>query len=58
MPRGNSETTNHTRTEELLKSILILQLGLAAVPQTSIRKIMGCSMNRVNDILKHLPKRT
>ena len=39
---------------EVLKSMLIAQLGLAGVPQQSIRKIVGCSINRVNDIVKHL----
>ena len=39
---------------EVLKDILITQLGLAGVPQQSIRKIVGCSMSRVNDIVKHL----
>ncbi len=39
---------------EVLKDILITQLGLAGVPQHSIRKIVGCSINRVNDIVKHL----
>jgi hypothetical protein len=41
---------------ELLRSLLIVQLGLAKVPQNDIRKIVGCGMGRVNDILKHLPK--
>ena len=39
---------------EALKDILIAQLGLAGVPQQSIRKIVGCSMHRVNAIVKHL----
>ena len=39
---------------EVLKDILITQLGLAGVPQQSIRKIVGCSINRVNGIVKHL----
>jgi hypothetical protein len=39
---------------ELLKDILITQLGIAGVPQHSIRKIVGCSINRVNGIVKHL----
>jgi hypothetical protein len=39
---------------EVLKDILITQLGLAGVPQQSIRKIVGCSINRVNAIVKHL----
>jgi hypothetical protein len=41
---------------ELLRDILIVQLGLARVPQNNIRKIVGCNIVRVNDILKHVPK--
>ena len=41
---------------ELLRDLLIVQLGLAKVAQNDIRKILGCSMGRVSDILKHLPK--
>jgi hypothetical protein len=42
------------RTTEILKDILIVQLGLARVPQQRIQKIVGCSINRVNEIVKHL----
>lgn len=41
---------------ELLRDLLIVQLGLAKVAQNNIRKILGCSIGRVNDILKYLPK--
>jgi len=41
-------------TVEMLKDILITQLGLAGVPQHSIREIVGCSIARVNAIVKHL----
>lgn len=43
-----------TRDEmiELLRAMLIVQLGLADVYRTDIRKIAGCDMNRVNAILK------
>jgi hypothetical protein len=41
---------------ELLRNLLIVQLGLAKVPQDKIRKIAGCGINRVNDVLKHIPK--
>lgn len=41
---------------EVLKDMLITQLGLAGVPQQSIRKIAGCSINRVNAIVKHLKR--
>jgi hypothetical protein len=39
---------------EILKDLLIVQLGMAQVSQPQIRKIVHCSMNRVNDIVKHL----
>ncbi len=39
---------------ELIKTSLIVQLGLAGLPQQSIRAIVGCDMNRVNAVMKHL----
>jgi len=41
---------------ELLKDILIVHLALAGVPQQSIRKVVGCNINRVSAIVKHLKK--
>jgi hypothetical protein len=38
---------------DVLKDILIVQ-GLAGVPQQQIQKIAGCSINRVNAIVKQL----
>ena len=55
LAKQNATTYAHATTE-LLRDLLILQLGLAKVPQDKIRKIAGCGMNRVNDILKHVPK--
>lgn len=37
----------------LLMDLLITQLGVAGVPQQAIRQI-GCDINRVSRILKHL----
>lgn len=48
--------TSEEETVELLRNILIVQLGTAKVPQNDIRKIVGCGINRVNDVLKHIPK--
>ena len=48
--------TKEEEIAELLRDLLIVQLGLAKVRQTDIRYIAGCSINRVNDVLKHLPK--
>lgn len=42
--------------EELLQDLLIVQLGLAGLPQTTIRDIVGVDMNRVNNIVKHFKK--
>jgi hypothetical protein len=54
---ANKKTaTPEEETVELLRNILIVQLGMAKVPQSEIRKIAGCSINRVNDLLKHIPK--
>lgn len=39
---------------ELLKDLLITQLGVAGVPQKTIRKIVGSDINRVSRIVKHL----
>jgi hypothetical protein len=45
--RGNS-------TDELLRDLLITQLGVAGVPQLTIREIVGCGVDRVSRIVKHL----
>jgi hypothetical protein len=48
--------TTAEETLELLRNLLIVQLGMAKVPQYDIRKIASCGINRVNDVLKHIPK--
>ena len=47
-PKRSDDTT------ELIRTMIIVQLGLAGVPQQNIRSIAGCDMNRVSDILKEL----
>ena len=52
--------SNLSSTEEqleLLRKILIIQLALAGVPQNTVRAIVGGDIRRVNDVMKHLPKR-
>lgn len=39
---------------ELLRTLLIVQLGLAGIGQREIRAVAGCDMNRVSRTLKHL----
>jgi hypothetical protein len=41
---------------DLLKNILITQLGLAGVSQQNIRKIVGCDIGRVTAVMRHLKK--
>jgi len=52
MPKGRGKSRDE-RTE-LIRTLIIVQLGLAGVPQQSIRSITGCDINRVNKILKQL----
>ena len=40
-------------TEDLLRDLMIVQLGLAGIPQTQIREIVRVDMHRVNRIVKH-----
>lgn len=42
------------RMVELLRALIIVQLGLAGVGQAQIRKIVGGSMNDINGIVKLL----
>jgi hypothetical protein len=46
--KANDETT------ELLRTMLIVQLGLAGIGQRQIREVAGCDMNRVTKTLKAL----
>lgn len=40
-------------TNELLRNLLIVQLGLAGLTQHQIREIVGVDIHRVNRIMKH-----
>ncbi len=55
--------TNETQkkeltTDDLLRDLLIVQLGLAGLAQHQIREIVGVDMHRVNRIVKHFKKIT
>jgi hypothetical protein len=56
MARSEQGQRDADAAVEVLRDMLITQLGLAGVPQQSIRKIVGCSINRVNTIVKHLKR--
>ena len=42
--------------EDLLRDLLIVQLGLGGLTQHQIREIVGVDINRVSRILKHFKK--
>ena len=46
-PQGNSG-----EVADILRDILITQLGIAGVQQQTIRQIVGCDINRVSRIVK------
>jgi hypothetical protein len=54
--KKGSEIGNDKATVELLKDLLIVELGRASVPQLEIRKIVGCDIHRVSRIVRHLKK--
>ena len=43
-------------TEDLLRDLMIVQLGLAGLGQHQIREIVGVDMHRVTRILRHFKK--
>lgn len=45
------------RMVELLRTLTIVELGLAGVGQAQIRKIVGGSMNEINGVVKLLRSR-
>jgi hypothetical protein len=45
------------RRFELEQKRLILELGLAGVSQRRIREIVGCDLNLVTLVLRHVPKK-
>jgi hypothetical protein len=49
MKKQKSEQT----TDDLLRDLMIIQLGLAGLTQHQIREIVGVDINRVNRIVKH-----
>jgi hypothetical protein len=55
MPRKKRKKQTD-QTAELLKDLLITELGRAGVPQLEIRKIVGCDIHRVNRIVKFMKK--
>ena len=53
---ANENQKKEQTTEELLRVLLIVQLGLAGLTQHQIREIVGVDIHRVNRIVKHFKK--
>jgi transposase-like protein len=51
MPKKTEQTT-----DDLLRDLMIVQLGLAGIGQHQIREIVGVDIYRVNRIVKHFKK--
>ncbi len=54
--RKAKDKADNSKVADLLRDLLITSLGAAGVKQTEIRKIVGCDMNRVNRIVKHIER--
>ncbi len=55
---ANEKKKNIQTTDDLLRDLLIVQLGLAGLTQHQIREIVGVDIHRVNRIVKHFKKNT
>ncbi len=42
---------------ELLKKLLIIELGKTGMPQRDIRKVVGIDINKVNRLVKHIKRK-
>jgi len=50
---ANEKQKKEQTTDDLLRDLLIVQLGLAGLTQHQIREIVGVDIHRVNRIVKH-----
>ena len=53
---ANQKRRKEQTTDDILRDLLIVQLGLAGLTQHQIREIVGVDINRVNRIIKHFKK--
>lgn len=54
MAKKNAETN----VNDLLRTLIVVELGLAGVPQKEIREIVGGDIVFVNQIVKRLKRRS
>ena len=53
---ANNKQKKTQTAEDLLRDLMIVQLGLAGLSQLQIREIVGVDIYRVNRIVKHFKK--
>jgi len=58
MAKRQAKTTEANKTAELVRDLIIVQLGLAGIGQREIRDIVGADINHINRIIKLLRKKT
>jgi hypothetical protein len=56
MAKGKKEDQSNSAVADLMQATLITELGRAGVGQAAIRAIVGCGMNRVNQIVKPIER--
>ena len=54
MAKRREQVEPNQRTAELVRTLTIIQLGLAGIGQSQIRKIVGGGMGEINRIVKLL----
>lgn len=51
-----SKKPEYDELAELIKTLLIVQLRVAGYGQKQIRDVIGCDVNRVSAVLKHMKR--
>jgi len=57
MAKKNKNRKTLDPTAEAIKDLAIIQMALAGVPGGAIRQTLGCDMNRVTRLTRHLKPR-
>jgi hypothetical protein len=56
MTKRRNKNSEINKVENLIRDLLITLLGTAGVKQVEIRKIVGCDINQVSRIVKHIER--
>jgi len=58
MAKPMDSSADARRLTDLVRDLIIVQLGLAGIGQREIRSIVGGDINRINRIVRHLRTRS